>query len=105
MKKVENVIYPKPPICISVNITNLPNKEKYVPVSRHTRPVTQVAEVAVKSEFAKFVSCPFAEENGRDRSTVPVSITRRKLKTTINEGLNLNIYIYPNEYDITIILS
>lgn len=48
MKKVEKVIYPRPPTWISPKMTNFPNSEKCVPVSRQTNPVTQVAELEVK---------------------------------------------------------
>ena len=38
---------PSPPICINIKITVVPNGLQYVPVSKVTRPVTEVAEVAV----------------------------------------------------------
>ena len=64
--KVEKVIYPRPPTCIRTMMTINPKREKCTPVSKVTRPVTQVAEFAVKYESRKLVGVPCAEETGSE---------------------------------------
>ena len=45
--KEPKVIYPKPPICIRIRITICPSRLKSLPVLTVTKPVVEMAEVAV----------------------------------------------------------
>lgn len=58
VKKAARVIILKPPTCISISITTLPKVEKYSAVFVTTRPVTQVAEVAVKRASIRRICSP-----------------------------------------------
>ena len=69
---------PMPPIWISTRITSCPMILQCLKVSNTTRPVTQVALVAVKSESRKLVHCPSLEENGRLSIIAPDNIVRKK---------------------------
>jgi hypothetical protein len=68
-------------------ITISPKREKYVPVSRTTSPVTHVAELAVKYASRKLVGVPLDDDMGRLRSIPPVSIIKKKLRAIIVLGL------------------
>ena len=50
---IKAVTTPRPPICIRIRITVLPNSDHCVAVSYTTRPVTQAADVDVNSAFRK----------------------------------------------------
>lgn len=77
------VASPRPPIWIMSKMIAWPAEDQYVPVSTSTSPVTQVAEVEVKSVTAGLVHCPLALANGKTRSRVPDKITTAK-EATIN---------------------
>ncbi len=51
-----------------------------------TSPVTQVAEVAVKTAVSGFVKLPSAEENGIISKTAPTAIIAAKLRTIVAAG-------------------
>lgn len=68
-----------------------PTGDQYVPVSTTTRPVTQTAEVAVKSAEIKFVLCPVADENGKVSKKAPVKMVNEKPKTKICVGFMLSL--------------
>ena len=55
-------------------------------VSTNTRPVTQVALVAVKKQVKKGVKLPSREEKGSINSTDPTKITAAKLTRMIFSG-------------------
>ena len=68
-----NVIKPSPPICIITIMTHSPNTESVVPILITLKPVTVVADAAVKKasiqEISTFV------EIGSFKSTVPKRMT------------------------------
>ena len=78
-KNIAIVTIPMPPIWISVIITACPNVDQYVAVSCTTSPVTQSADVAVKSASAKLVHSPLADEIGSISMSAPRSIPAAKL--------------------------
>ena len=82
-KSVAMVMKPRPPIWISTSTTNWPKKDQCVPVSTMTRPVTQLALVAVKSEGMKPVASPPAEDTGSISSSVPAMTTRKKPRAMV----------------------
>ena len=57
-----------------------------MPVSTRTRPVTQVAEVAVKRAVKGLVNLPEADEKGIISKTAPTIITARKLREIVLVG-------------------
>ena len=73
------VINPMPPICIISKMTSWPKTDQCENVSNTTRPVTQVALVAVKKASTNPVHSPDEEERGRHNRKEPDSITKRKL--------------------------
>ena len=75
-------------------ITISPKREKYVPVSRTTSPVTHVAELAVKYASRKLVGVPVEDDIGRLRSIPPVNMTRKKLITIRVLGFNFMARLY-----------
>ena len=87
LKKVVKVTRPSPPICSSSMMTSCPAVDQWVPVSTVTRPVTQLAEVAVKSASRKVVCFPGAVQAGSRSSRVPSAITMAKLTAIIRAGL------------------
>jgi len=76
---VENVMIPKPPICISIRIISLPNGEKKAPVSLTINPVTHTALVAVNKLSISAVSFPGAKAIGRLNNTAPINMAVKKL--------------------------
>ncbi|MEK6545726.1 MAG: hypothetical protein AABZ28_04265 [Nitrospinota bacterium] len=78
IKIVEKVIMPSPPNWTSISRTLCPNIVRSFPVSTTVRPVTQTAEVAIKSESEKD-KYPFLEEMGREKRKVPMAIRTAKL--------------------------
>jgi len=71
-----------------------PKSEKYVPVSRTTSPVTQVAEFDVKYASRKLVVVPVDDDIGRLRRMPPVNIIRKKLITISVLGFNFMARLY-----------
>ena len=63
---------------MSIRMTTCPNSENWLHVSRTTRPVTQVALVAV-NRASMTPSRPVLLEMGRVSSSVPTAMTSRKL--------------------------
>lgn len=81
---------PKPPTWNRVRITPSPKPLQYVPVSTTTRPVTQTAEVEVKSAVTKSAEEPFSLATGSISRTVPSRITVPKAVTTVRAGCAVN---------------
>ena len=68
-------------------MTSSPKVDQCVAVSTVTRPVTQVAEVAVKSAVRKVVVCPGSAAAGVIRASVPTRMTAAKPSMTVRAGL------------------
>ena len=77
-KKLVRVTSPRPPTWISSRITACPKYENCVQVSHTTRPVTQVALVAVNMASSTS-SLPWRLAMGRLSRKVPSAITMTKL--------------------------
>ena len=86
MTRVANTMKPSPPTWISASSTTCPNREKVVPVSAATRPVTHTAEVAVNRLSKKLMSLPSFIERGIASSSAPSSMTHRKPNTSHSSG-------------------
>ncbi|MNT48726.1 hypothetical protein D3C72_1855220 [compost metagenome] len=71
------VIWPRPPISISISRKICPCRVKTVPVSTTPRPVTLMAEVAVNRALTKVTSPLWLE--GWTRNRVPINRMTRKL--------------------------
>ncbi|MNY49349.1 hypothetical protein D3C86_1847620 [compost metagenome] len=71
------VIWPRPPISISISSMICPCRVKAVPVSTTPRPVTLMAEVAVNRALMKVTSPLWLE--GCTRNRVPIRRMMRKL--------------------------
>ena len=87
-----NVIKPKPPVCIKQKIINFPKAVHWLMVLVTTKPVTQVAEVAVNKASKTWMLFPFWLEIGRQSKLVPIKITSKKPKIITLVGLFLNIF-------------
>ena len=70
-------INPIPPICIIAKITSCPNTVQWVKVSNRIKPVTQVADVAVKKLSLIDVAPGPLVAMGRDNNNVPINITKQ----------------------------
>ena len=79
-------------------ITISPKREKCVPVSRTTSPVTHVAELAVKYASRKFVEVPVDDDMGRLRRMPPVNMIRKKLTAIRVLGFNFMTGLYYKGY-------
>ena len=90
------VISPSPPIWTRHRITICPKRENSVPVSLTTRPVTHVAEVAVKRASIKEIGVPFGEASGIASKIVPTKITVRKLRGIANTECSRKKFITVN---------
>jgi len=67
-------------------------------VGSTVKPVTQVAEVAVKRASTKGVTLLLLEETGNINRIVPRNITNKKLNNKVTGGLVDNHrYIFPSE--------
>ena len=86
---VASAMNPNPPICIRVMITICPKSEKDVAVSSTTRPVTQVADVAVKMASINRMLFPLADAAGSESRIAPMIITAAKPVTRTCDGLSL----------------
>ena len=82
-KPAAAMMMPRPPVCIMARMTAWPNADQWVAVSRTTRPVTQVAEVAVNSAAPKEVGLPLRDDMGSISSKVPRMIKPAKPRMTI----------------------
>ena len=86
-KNVEKVMIPIPPSWIESRITTCPKLVKYVPVSTTVRPVTQVADVMVKSASMKPIEPPVVA-CGSINTNVAARIYAAKLNARIFSGAN-----------------
>lgn len=77
---------PRPPIWIIARMTSSPKVDQWVAVSTVTRPVTQVAEVAVNSAVSRSVDSPGSAASGVIRAAVPAAITTAKPSMTVRAG-------------------
>ena len=77
-KKLVRVTRPRPPTRMSIRMITCPNSEKTDSMYPATRPVTQVALVAVNMA-SMTPSRPVLLEMGRVSSSVPTAMTSRKL--------------------------
>ena len=77
-KRIVKVITQRPPIWISIRMTNWPKKDQWEKVGTVTSPVTQTEVVAVNSASIKAVLVPPAEETGSIRRSAPQSMDTRK---------------------------
>ena len=71
---------------MSISRTICPKREKDVPVSTATRPVTQTAEVEVNRALNQPMLSPSWDAKGRDRSTAPIRISSRKPAASSRSG-------------------
>ena len=76
------VMMPNPPTWMRPTITAWPYRVKAVPVSTTTSPVTQTAEVEVKSASTK-PTLPLVCDHGRRSSMVPARMAPAKLPIKI----------------------
>jgi len=83
-KNVVIVITPRPPVCIRKRTISCPLRVKVSENGTDTRPVTQVAEVAVKRASVKPI--PLYVEFGNNSRAVPMVIIDKKLTTKIRFG-------------------
>ena len=91
-KKITRVaadMKPKPPISIRHRITVCPKPLHCTQVSYSTRPVTQVAEVAVNSAGRKPQETPLREAAGRVSKHAPSRMIAAKVTAMILVGLML----------------
>ena len=68
-------------------ITSWPKRVKVVPVSTTTSPVTQIAEVAVKTASRIAKPCPLVVASGKLRSNAPHRISAAKPRTNTRGGV------------------
>ena len=78
-------------------MTSWPNSDQYSPVLATVRPVTHMAEVAVKSASIPCGFDPLFVENGSSSRKVPVRIKSRKPRRTVCAGLNL-LFILTSDF-------
>ena len=71
---------------MSMRITNCPKVDQYVPVSTVAKPVTQTAEVAVKSASMSRGLAPCAVATGNDSNAVPMTMAVPKATGTSRTG-------------------
>ena len=71
---------------MSTSRTPCPKYDQCINVSYTERPVTHVAEVAVKSASTGFVNRPLFAEIGSVSNTVPIKISIKKLTTNMRVG-------------------
>lgn len=72
MIEMQSVMNPIPPIWIRQRMTPWPKKDQWVYVSTWIRPVTHVADVAVKKPVNKLAASGFLVEIGRAKSIEPI---------------------------------
>ena len=84
-KPAAAMMMPNPPVWIRARMTTWPNTDQWVAVSRTTRPVTQVAEVAVKRAVPNEVTVPLRDEMGSIKSIVPRAIRPANPRMTIRD--------------------
>ena len=77
------VMIPSPPICISTKITICPKTLQVVAVGSVTRPVTQVAVVAVNRASMYETLSPFLALIGSDNNALPTNMAIKKLSIMI----------------------
>ena len=100
VKPVVSVMMPRPPTWMSIRMTAWPKSFQWVQVSNATRPVTHVAETVVNSESTKDVGCPLRAAMGSMSSTVPMTITSRKLDTNSRTGAMVLNFLFSSKADI-----
>ena len=77
---------PRPPTWMSPRITASPKPDQYDGVSTTTRPVTQTALVAVKSDSRRVAPPSPERETGSRSRTVPAAMAPAKPSTTTCAG-------------------
>jgi hypothetical protein len=85
IRTVEKVMIPSPPHWMRSRTTHWPNKLKRFPVSTTTRPVTQVAEVAVNK--ASIGGSLGSAATGNISRAVPMIMIPAKLRTGMLAGV------------------
>jgi hypothetical protein len=95
-KPAAAMMMPNPPVWIRARMTIWPKTDQWVAVSRTTRPVTHVAEVAVKRAVPNEVTTPVREEMGSIKSTVPRAIRPANPRMTILEEDGLIRFASPD---------
>jgi hypothetical protein len=80
MSTVEKVIMPNPPHWMSTSTTHWPKRLSRLPVSTTTRPVTQVADVAVNRASTGESRGPLTAA-GSINNMVPIMIKSAKLRS------------------------
>lgn len=88
---VADVINPKPPIWIKINITIWPNKDQCSAVFTTVKPVTHTAEAEVNSALIKPILSPFLLAMGKLSSMAPNTIKTPKPTTRNLGGFSSNL--------------
>ena len=96
-KKEEKLIKPSPPVWIKIKIIVFPKSDQWERVSVVVKPVTHVAEVAVKMQSKKFVVFPSLEDIGKNKIKLPNKIIIKKLKQTVLTGFCLKKFFFLKE--------
>ena len=78
-KKASSKIIDKPPISISNVITTAPNGVIWTDISITVKPVTQTADVTIKSESTNPKLLPLVEDIGKAIRPVPIKITPKNV--------------------------
>ena len=91
--KYDRIMMPRPPIWMSIMMTNHPQPVKWTAVSTTMRPVTQTAEVAVKSASMNGRPLPSTVVNLIIRIRHPVRITTMKLRRIVWAGWLVSLSI------------
>ena len=86
MAKVMN---PTPPISIRITRTSCPKNVQVLNVSNRIRPVTQVADVAVKKQSENGILAPVFDDIGSQSRNAPTRITRTKPTGMICVGVSM----------------
>src|SRR5699024_6563554 len=103
--RVATVIKPKPPIWIKSIIITWPKVVQCAAVFKVTKPVTQVADVAVKKQSKSGVHMPSLEDIGKCSNKAPIIITNKNPVTKNLGGLSciesftlVKIFIFLPQY-------
>lgn len=82
----EIVTIPRPPTWMPARITTCPAVDQWVAVSTVVRPVTDTAEVAVKTASCRWAGTPEAVAHGINRSTVKTAIAPANARSADRAG-------------------
>nr|WP_257908165.1 hypothetical protein [Janibacter limosus] len=85
-RSVATDMIPRPPTRIIPRMTSSPKVDQWPPVSTVTSPVTQVAEVAVKSAVSGSVASRDCEAKGVISTSVPSRMVLANLSMTVRDG-------------------